>query len=305
LKITAPSPLEYFESLVAEDAHFALMEAAITVAQDEHPQLDTLTVMAQLDVMAHALRARLARDAGPLHKLRVLNHFFYVDLGFAGNVNNYYDVGNSYIHRVLETRLGIPITLALIFLELAHAVGLDAKGVSFPGHFLVKVRLPQGEAVIDPINGQSLSRETLEARLAHFRPRMARLAGQAGQAVPGLNPSPEEAAMEAFEIPLGLYLQAAEPRDVLARVLRNLKEIHLTAEDWPRLLAVQERLVRVLPQAWEERRDRGLTRGELSQLGGAIEDLETYLKHCADAHDAPSLRLRLEELKARRPSRLH
>lgn len=285
LNTNAPTPLDYFESLVADDAHFPLLEAAIAVAQDEYPQLDTQGVLATIDAMGVALEKRVPTDAAPLQRMRVLNQYFFRDLGFAGNVNNYYDVGNSFIHRVLETRRGIPITLALIYIELAQGLGLQARSVSFPGHFLMKLRLQGGEVVIDPFNGQSLSREDLDERLQPYRRR--------------------HGLANDDEVPLGLFLQAATPRDVLARVLRNLKEIHMTAEDWPRLAAVQERLVRLLPTAWEERRDRGLTLIELAKIEPAIDDLETYLEHCTAADDADSLRERLDELRARRPSSLH
>jgi regulator of sirC expression with transglutaminase-like and TPR domain len=285
LKLVAPSSLEYFESLVADDAHFPLLEAAAAVAHIDHPALDVQEVLAAIDRLSAKLTARLPADAAPMHRLRLLNQYFFRELGFAGNVNNYYDVGNSYIHRVLESRLGIPITLALLYIELATALGLHVRGVSFPGHFLVKAKLPGGEAVIDPFTGRSLSREELEERLVPYRRRQ----GLVGE----------------FDAPLGLFLQAATPREILARLLGNLKEIHLTREDWPRLLAVQQRLVRVLPTVWEERRDRGMTHGELSDIDAAIDDLEQYLLHRPQAEDAASVRHRLEELRACRPSRLH
>lgn len=285
LKLEAPSSLEYFESLVADDVHFPLLEAATAVAHVDYPSLDVQGVLAAIDALAAKLRARVPADAAPMQKLRLLNHYFFRELGFAGNVNNFYDAGNSYIHRVLETRLGIPITLAMIYTEVAAPLGLHVRGVSFPGHFLVKLKLPGGEAVIDPFTGRSLSREELEERLIPYRRRQ----GLVGE----------------FDAPLGLFLQAATPREVLARMLGNLKEIHLTREDWPRLLAVQDRLVRVLPMAWEERRDRGMTFGELSEIDAAIDDLEQYLLHRPQAEDARSVRDRLEELRARRPSRLH
>lgn len=281
----APTALEYFESLVADDAHFPLLEAAVSVAQDDHPTLDLQGVLGEVDAMGAQLKRRMPKDAPALQRLRALNHFFFVSMGFSGNVNNYYDVGNSYIHRVLETRRGIPITLALLYMEWAQQIGLEARGVSFPGHFLVKLRLAEGEAVIDPFSGRSLSREDLEERLQPYRRRQGLLDDQ--------------------ETPLGLFLQAAPARDVMSRLLRNLKEIHLTQEDWPRLLAVQERLVRLVPQAWEERRDRGLTRSELSYIEGAIEDLEVYVAKCPKADDAASLSERLDELRSRRASRLH
>jgi regulator of sirC expression with transglutaminase-like and TPR domain len=269
--------LGYFAALVAEDEGFALLEAAICVAQDDHPELDVQAVLAEIDGLAAKLKARLPADASALRRLQSMNQYFFVELGFAGNVNNYYDRGNSYLHQVLATRRGIPITLALLYCELASQLGLTARGVSFPGHFLIKLRLPQGEVVIDPFNGRSLSREELDERLGPYRARQ----GLAGD----------------FEVPLGLFLQAAPARDVLARLLFNLKEIAHTAEDWPRLLAVQQRLVLLLPQDAEQLRDRGLTWAELGRPAEAADDLSAYLSARPDAADAPALRERLAELQ--------
>ena len=285
LRFEVPTALQYFASLVAEDEGFALLEAAISVAQDEYPGLDPQGVLAQVDALADRLKRRIPADAVVLQKLRFLNRYFFQDLGFAGNVNDYYDPRNSYLHEVLAMRRGIPITLALIYIELATQVGLSARGVSFPGHFLVKLRAGKGEVVIDPMSGQSLSRSELEERLLPYR----RSRGLTGE----------------FEVPLGLFLQAAAPRDVIARLLRNLKEIHRTAEDWPRLLAVCERLVVLLPQAWDERRDRGLVRAELGLDEAAALDLQAYLQHQPDAEDAASLRERLRSLADGRYGPLH
>jgi regulator of sirC expression with transglutaminase-like and TPR domain len=285
LQIDAPSMLAYFASLVAEDAGFALLEAAICVAQDDTPGLDPQAVLGEIDRIAGKLKARLPADAPPLRRLRALNQYFFVELGFAGNLNNYYDRRNSHIHEVLVTRRGIPITLALIYIELAGQLGLKAQGVSFPGHFLIKLRLPQGEVVIDPFNGRSLSRDALDERLQPYRARH----GLEGD----------------FETPLGLFLQAAPPRDILARLLHNLKEIHRSNEDWPRLLAVLQRLVVVLPQAMDERRDRGLTWAELGRPAEAADDLAAYLAARPDANDAAALRERLAELRRDGAPRLH
>jgi regulator of sirC expression with transglutaminase-like and TPR domain len=149
----------------------------------------------------------------------------------------------------------------------------------------VKLRAGKGEVVIDPLTGQSLSRAELEERLLPYR----RSQGLTGD----------------FEVPLGLFLQAAPPRDVIARLLRNLKEIHRSAEDWPRLLAVCERLVVLLPQAWEERRDRGLVRAELGQDEAAAQDLLVYLKQMPQADDTQALRERLRGLADGRHGPLH
>ncbi|MBX3645995.1 MAG: transglutaminase family protein [Rubrivivax sp.] len=285
LRFEAPTALQYFASLVAEDPGFALLEAAISVAQDYYPGLDPQGVLAQVDALGERLKRRVPADAVALQKLRFLNRYFFQDLGFAGNVNNYYDPRNSYLHEVLAMRRGIPITLALLYIELATHIGLSARGVSFPGHFLVKLRTGKGEVVIDPLTGQSLSRSDLEERLTPYR----RARGLTGD----------------FEIPLGLFLQAAAPREVIARLLRNLKEIHRSADDAPRLLAVCERLVVLLPQAWDERRDRGLARAALGMDDAAAADLAAYLEHQPDAEDAPALRERLRALAHGRDGPLH
>jgi regulator of sirC expression with transglutaminase-like and TPR domain len=285
LRFEAPTALDYFANLVADDAQFSQLEAAIAVAQDEEPSLDVQGVLSQIDMLAARLKQRIAADAGALQRLRYLNRYFFQELGFAGNVNDYYDPHNSYVHRVLATRRGIPITLALLFIEIAQQIGLQAQPVSFPGHFLIKLKMPQGEVIIDPFSGHSLSREALDERLLPYRQRQ----GLTGD----------------FEAPLGLFLQATGGRDTIARLLRNLKEIHRSAERWPALLAVQQRLVLLLPQAWEERRDRALVLAELGDGQGAAKDLQVYLAQRPAADDALALTERLNELRGAGPSRWH
>ena len=285
LHFEVPTALEYFAALVVDDASLPLTEAAVAIAQDEFPDLDPQSVLHEIDQLCHKLKRRLPADAVPVQRLRWLNRYFFQELGFAGNVNNYYDPDNSYLHRVLVSRRGIPITLAVLYIELASHIGLSARGVSFPGHFLVKLRMPGGEVVIDPFTGQSLSRDELDELLAPYK----RKRGLEGE----------------FDVPLGLFLQAAAPRDVLARMLRNLKEIHRTAEDWARLLAVQHRLVLLLPQAWEEWRDRGLCFAELGNEHAAAQDLRFYLSQCADAEDRTAIGQRLAGLSRPGPLRLH
>ena len=285
LRFELPSPLAYFASLVAEDEGFSLLEAAISIAQDDCPELDPQQVLSDIDALAARLRQRLPADASPVHRLRLLNRFFFRELGFAGNVNDYHDPANSYLHRVLVTRRGIPITLALLYLELAEQIGLTARGVSFPGHFLVKLRLPHGEVVIDPFNGESLTRDALDERLEPFR-RQQGLVGE-------------------FEVPLGLFLQAAPARDIVARMLRNLKAIHEQAQDLPRLLAVLNRLVCLLPEHWEERRDRALVQAELGPFDAAVADASLYLARQPDAPDADTLSRRLADWRDRRRPLLH
>jgi regulator of sirC expression with transglutaminase-like and TPR domain len=273
LHFEAPTALDYFATLVADDASLPLLEAAVALAQDDDATLDVQGVLAQIDALAERLTRRIAPDAPPLQRLRLLNRYFFHELGFAGNVNDYYDRSNSLVPSVLATRRGIPITLAVLYIELATQAGLAAQGVSFPGHFLIKIPMPRGEVVIDPFTGRSLGREELEERLQPYRQ--------------------QNQLLDDDEVPLGLFLQAAPPRDIIARLLRNLKEIHRSAGDWPRLAAVQQRLVVLLPLDWEERRDLALALARLGRRGQAAEQLATYLEHRPEASDAPAMRREL------------
>jgi regulator of sirC expression with transglutaminase-like and TPR domain len=272
-----PTPLAYFASLVESDEQFPLLEAAAAVAQDEYPELDVQRVLGEVDHLLARLKRRLASDAPALQRLRALNQFFFRDLSFGGNLNDYYDPDNSYLHAVLRTRRGIPITLAVIWLELAAGLGLQARGVAFPGHFMVKVTLPKGQVIIDPFTGQSLSREELSQRLEPYRQRS------------GL--------VDDFEVPMGLYLQSASPREIIARMLRNLKEIYISQEDHARLIAVLDRLLVLQPDSWSDRRDRGLAWAEQGDAQRALPDLQAYLDHAEDALDLDVVSQRVAQLR--------
>ena len=273
MQFESPSALDYFAALVSEDASFPVLEAVVAVDQDDEPGLDVQGVLAQVDALAERLCRRVPGDAAPLQRLRLLNQYFFQELGFGGNVNDYYDRANSSLPAVLRTRRGIPLTLALVYIEIATQLGLQAQGVSFPGHFLVKLRMPMGEVVIDPFTGRSLDREELEERLLPFRQQRGLMGDEA--------------------VPLGLFLQPAPGREMAARLLRNLKEIHRSMRDWPRLVAVARRLVILLPDDWEERRDLGLALAQLGQSADAADALALYLEHRPRAADAASIRRKL------------
>jgi len=267
--------LDYFSSLVQQDDCIPLFEAALVIAQDADPQLDLAAPQAEIDIFAAKLQRRLPSDASHVQKLRLLNHFFYRELGFVGNVNDYYDPDNSYLHRVIATRRGIPISLAVVYMELAQQIGLNVKGISFPGHFLMKLSVQSGDIILDPFNGSSLSREELEERL---EPYLAK------QEYP-------------TDMPLAAYLQAAQPREILVRMLHNLKALFVENQHWRRLLGVQERLVILLPHEITERRDRGLAYANMKYPLAALQDLEAYLAERPYSADADALRSKLPELR--------
>jgi regulator of sirC expression with transglutaminase-like and TPR domain len=274
--------LDYFASLVQQDDSIPLFEAALAIGQDIDPGLDLVAAQAEVDALAARIQRRLATDASNVQKLRLLNHFFYRELGFAGNVNDYYSPDNSYLHRVIAARRGIPVTLAVLYMELAQQIGLNVKGIAFPGHFLMKLSVQSGDIVLDPFNGASLSRDELEQRLDPYYQTKA-------------DPEP---------IPLAFYLNAAPAREIIARMLRNLKALFVEQRRWQRVLEVQQRLVILFPDDVGERRDRGLAYANLDRPEAALEDLQAYLDERPQAEDADDLRERLPDLRVarRRPN---
>ncbi|MCX8114751.1 MAG: tetratricopeptide repeat protein [Burkholderiaceae bacterium] len=266
--------LESFERLIGArcEAPLPLLEAAASVALYARQDFDPAQVVQTVRTWGERLRARIAPDASSVSRLRMLNHFYFDELGFGPDEDDYYCVDNSYLHRVVERRAGIPITLSLLYIEIGRAIGLKLAGVGFPGHFLVKLAMSEGALFIDVFGrGQTLSADALRARLK------AVLRG-------------------SDEPPLAPYLRAASEREVLARLLRNLKAIHAENEDWPALLEIQHRLVALLPDVPEERRDRAFVFERLQCPRAAAQDLSAYLAAHPEPADARHLRPRLAAL---------
>jgi len=227
--------------------------------------------------MAATVRGRLAHDAFPEQRIAALNHYLFEDLQFSGNVDAYYDPRNSYLNEVLDRRTGIPITLAIVYLEVGRRVGLRLQGVSFPGHFLVKLRVRRGQLVLDPFTGgEPQSATALRSRLAQVMP-----------------------PARARELELDELLEAASSRQIVARVLRNLKAIYLQAENYPRALAVMNRMLFVVPESAEELRDRGMVYEKLECFRAALADLTNYERRRPDAPDLAEVHARIEALRPR------
>lgn len=273
-----PTPLEYFETLVRRDEPRLLLEAAISLGQDASPQLDVEGALYNFERTLKLLRDCVPWGANGLQRLTILNQFFYEDLGFAGNQNDFFHPSNSYLHEVMESRRGIPISLAVLWLELAYGIGLTAHGVSFPGHFLVKVQLTEGIVIQDPLNGRGLSHSRLGELLEPFR---------------------EAWGLDEDEVaPMAMYLQPASHRDILGRMLRNLKNIHQQQGQPELALAVMNRLITLTPTDWSEYRDRGLVRMEHGERRAAMQDLQTYARHAGAAQDLGMIEEQLALLRA-------
>ncbi|KVE39404.1 SirB1 family protein [Burkholderia sp. TSV86] len=271
--------LDYFSSLVAEDEGLPLTEAALSLAQDAYPDVDLQGVLFELDALAARLARRVPDAVDANGKLALLNDFFFRELGFACNRNDYFNPDNSYLNVVLQRRVGIPISLAVLYLEFAQQIGVAARGVSFPGHFLLRIALPGGDAILDPTTGRTLS----EAELVEMLEPFSRRGGSADHAASTLR----------------ALLQPAMHREIIARMLNNLKAVYRQTERWQRLLAVQERLVILLPGQLDEVRDRGFAYARLDYLRPALEDLETYLGERPDAADATIVEAQVSELRQR------
>jgi len=248
-----------------------LATAALLVAAEEYPQLPLAPYLRRLDLLAERVRDRLGDETAPLVVVQELNRVLFEEEGFRGNVEAYYDVRNSFLNDVLDRRLGIPITLSVVYLEVGWRLGLPLVGVGFPGHFLVRY---EGEAVrllVDPFEGGRLRFEDQAQEL------LDRVYG-------GMVPLQPE------------YLQPVTKRDILVRILTNLKGIYLNARDDRRALAAVERILVLRPGAASELRDRGMLLARIGRVGEAIADLERYLISAPEAPDARRVRELIREL---------
>src|SRR3954468_11362505 len=194
--------LEAFAELLArEDLRIDLAHACLMIAQDAYPKLDVERYLGEIERMAMRLRGRRAREATPQVGVAVLNEFLFDELGYAGNTQEYYDPRNSYLNEVMDRKTGIPITLSVLYMALGRRVGLPLEGVSFPGHFLVRLRLRNGVLVLDPFAGGA------PQSAAELRERLQRV----------IPPGALE-KVAAGELPLDQFLEAASNRQVLARM---------------------------------------------------------------------------------------
>src|ERR1700709_813882 len=275
--MTTTRILDYFTSLVAEDDSLPLTEAALSLAQDAYPDLDLQGALAEIDEMVLRVRRRMPEEADIKQRVGVLNRFFFRELGFTSNLNDYHDPDNSHLNVVLKRRRGIPISLAVVYLEMADQLGIPVRGVSFPAHFLLRVTTPDGDVMLDPTTGHSLSEPQMVEMLEPYVQRAGESIGSA----------------------LRMLLQPATRREIIGRMLRNLKGIYLQTECWQRLLAVQQRMVILMPGSIEEVRDRGFAYARLDYLRPAIEDLRRYLDDRPDAEDATVVETELHELRQR------
>ena len=259
-----------------EDDTLPLLGTALLIARDEYPRLDADLYDTLLQSHAEELRGEIdAIEPLPL-KMQAINRHLFEELGYAGNHDEYYDPRNSYLNEVFERRLGNPISLAMVQMEVARRLGMPLDGVSFPGHFLVRLPVDDGVLVMDPFNrGRPLDEDELRQRA---RPH---LGGE----------MPDDEALYRI-------LHPATHRAMLTRMLRNLHGVYVDRDDWERAVRCADRILKLAPDNADALRDRGLGYFKLGHRHGARNDLGRYLQLHPQAPDAGTLRERVVELSA-------
>ena len=249
-----------------EDERIDLVRAALTIAQTEYPDVDINAYCGRIEDLARRVK-RLVPDLGdPSESIAALNRVLFEEEGFRGNGEDYYDPRNSFLNDVLERKLGIPITLAVVYMEVAHRVGFPLVGVGMPGHFLLKHYDVEGrEILIDPFNrGSILTAKDCQRALDEIY----------GGQMP-LQPE---------------FLMAVSRRQVLVRMLNNLKSIYLSVRNFRKALPIVDLILAIYPRSPEDVKQRALLRWSLGQTRGALADLDDYLKMSPDASDADEIR---------------
>jgi regulator of sirC expression with transglutaminase-like and TPR domain len=272
---TTEARAQFAQQVARADDELELDRAALLIAAEEYPHLELEPYLAQLDDIAAQACSHDDAQASPITRLLRLNDLLFDELGFCGNLGDYFDARNSFLSDVLERRTGIPITLSVVYMEVARRMGLRVLGVGLPGHFLVKYQDEDDEILLDPFHGGRLLSE-----------------------------------QDCFQMVLQMYqgsvvfersfLNAVSKKQILTRMLQNLKGIYARAADHHKTLSVIERALLITPTALNEIRDRGLIYTVLGQLNPALTDLESYLRQLPDAKDAEAIKEKITQLKQRR-----
>ena len=249
-----------------DDDRIDLLRASLVIAQTEYPDLDIEQQVALVDAIATKIRKQLLPESSIAEMIAVLNRTLFLEMAFRGNRDDYYDPRNSFLNDVLFRRLGIPITLSVVYMEVARRIGLPLVGVGMPGHFLLKIYDIEGRQIlIDPFNsGAMINAADCEQRMRQI---------YAGQ----LQFKPE-------------YLLPVSRRQILTRMLNNLRHIYMSARQFRKTLAIVDLVLAIYPRSPEDVKQRAMLRYSVGQLSGALIDLNQYLKMNPDASDADDIR---------------
>ncbi|MGK7872891.1 MAG: SirB1 family protein [Xenococcaceae cyanobacterium] len=262
----------FYQEINQPDEHINLAKAALYLAQEEYPDLDPHENLKTLDMMAEEVRERLPETPYPLKAIKSINQYLFNDLGFSGNTRDYYDPRNSFLNEVIERRTGIPITLSVVYLEIARRIEFPMVGIGMPGHFLIRPDFEDAGIFVDAFNqGEVLFEQDCEERL-----------------------------IQVYQQPVKLeprFLAPVSNRQILARLLTNLKFIYVNRQQLSKALAAVELILLLFPDNPRELRDRGVLYYQLGELNKASQDLEFYLAMLPHAEDASMIRQLLQKIK--------
>ncbi len=263
---------KFYQETQKSDEYIDLARAALYIAQEEYPELEPEIYIKTLDAMAEELSRQLPTNRYPLLMIQKINQYIYEELGFNGNNNDYYDTQNSFLNKVIDRRLGIPISLSLIYLEIARRIDFPMVGVGMPGHFLIRPDVEEMEIFVDTFNhGEVIFSQDCQDRLNQIYQQ-------------NINFQPA-------------YLKAVSKKQFLARMLNNLKIIYVHQQELEKALAAVERNLLLFPDASIELRDRGLLLFQLGYFSQAIGVLENYLEIVPDSEDASTIRSLISQLR--------
>jgi len=268
-----PTGNRFARAVDRPDESIDLGEAALLIAEDAYPDSRVDTYLAELDTIAEPLRSRLRGDLPLPALVSIVNGHLFGEEGFRGNAEEYYDPRNSYLNEVLDRRLGIPITLSVVYMEVSRRLGLEVVGIGLPGHFVVEARKGGDSLLLDPFHGG----ETLT--LEDCQRLVAEVYGDAGVL-----------AQEDLE--------PVTKRQILTRILNNLKMAYLRADDADRAWPVVEKMVHLNPESPVDRRDRGLLAHRRNQFRLARDDLRFYLERRPDAPDRSAIEASLSAIES-------
>jgi len=255
-----------------DSAIFSLDRAALTLALEEYPHIEMDHYLRKLDTLAARTQVLLGSDRSVNATLESLNEILFVQEGLRGNTEDYYDPCNSYLNEVLDRKQGIPISLSVIYMEVARRIDFPLRGVGFPGHFIVKFAGEDRELLIDPFNGGRI------LTMRHCQELLDRVYG---------NNVPIQPA----------FLQVMDKKAIISRMLFNLKGIYYQREEYQKALAVVEKILMLNPGTPSEIRDRGLLFMQTSLFAKALADLEFYVATASSPEDGSSIQGHIKTLR--------
>ncbi len=262
----------FAQEVSQSDESINLAKASLYCAQAEYPELEVAKYLQQLDMIAEDIAVKLPSERYPLQIIKTINNHLYNCLEFRGNSQDYYNPKNSFLNDVIDLRTGIPLTLSIIYLEIAKRLDFPMLGIGMPGHFIIRPDFNDAGIFVDAFNqGEILFKEDCEAKLQQLYQQPVKLEPR--------------------------FLAPVSNKQILARMLTNLKQIYLHHRQYNKVLAIITGLLTLFPNNPNELRDRGLLYYELNLWQEACKDLQAYLKFASYGDEYQMIQMFLQKIE--------